>query len=213
MDRRVEAEWLDELAEEDERARGSRRDLRIINYLMGNERWLVGRAKASGVEGLVVEMGAGAGCLGKKLVRAVRGIRWRGVDLAGRPDGLAGSLEWVQSDLREAAVYAGCAAVAGSLVLHHFESEELERLGGVFSESSARHIWVVEPRRGALHTWQLRAGRLLGFNGITLHDGVVSVRAGFRGEELPEMLRLAEGGWHWRVAESWLGAYRLEAWR
>lgn len=213
MDRRVEAEWLDELAEEDERARGSRRDLRIINYLMGNERWVVRRVAGRGVQGLVVEMGAGAGCLGEKLVRAVGGIRWRGVDLAGRPEGLGRSLEWKQSDLREAAVYTGCAAVVGSLVLHHFEAGELERLGGVFSESSARHIWVVEPRRGELHSWQLRAGLLLGFNGITLHDGVVSVRAGFRGEELPELLRLADGGWEWRLEESWLGAYRLEAWR
>jgi hypothetical protein len=46
---------------------------------------------------------------------------------------------------------------------------------------------------------------------VTKHDGSVSIDAGFRGDELPQLLGLEPATWTWTVAETWSGAYRMIA--
>jgi hypothetical protein len=122
-------------------------------------------------------------------------------------------VDWHSADLREASLYEGADLLLGCLILHQFEEKDLARLGEIVMKSSIRRMLFAEPRRAPLHVWQLRAGRLLGFNEVTLYDGPASIRAGFRGGELPRLLGLRENHWSWRLGETGLGAYRMEAWR
>jgi hypothetical protein len=79
MERVVEPEILDGLPANDPEARRSRRDLRLLNVLMGNERWLARQVAAhpeAAARG-VVEAGAGTGSAGGPDGGAVfRSRRW-----------------------------------------------------------------------------------------------------------------------------------------
>ena len=66
MERVVEPEILDELSGDDPRALRSRRDLRLINFLMGNERWILKQVRSADS---MVELGAGDGSLTRKLTK------------------------------------------------------------------------------------------------------------------------------------------------
>lgn len=237
MERRLAPEILDGLPATDPRAQRSRRDLRIINRLLGSGRWICNHLSLprgnhlslprphserrcnhlslTEGSGRVVEPGAGDGQLGKELLRVEPGLRYCGVDWVDRPADLPEALGWRCGDLRDPGHYAEAVLVVGRLVLHHLSAEELRELGVSWTQAGVRRILLVEPRRARLHEYQLAAGRVLGFHEVTLHDGAVSIRAGFRGEELPQLLGLDRGSgcWRWRVEESWWGAYRMEAWR
>ncbi|MFT6572490.1 MAG: 2-polyprenyl-3-methyl-5-hydroxy-6-metoxy-1,4-benzoquinol methylase, partial [Akkermansiaceae bacterium] len=63
MKREVKPELLDSLPGDDPEALRSRRDLRLINFLMGNERWIMRQE----IEGGMIELGAGSGYLTKQL--------------------------------------------------------------------------------------------------------------------------------------------------
>ena len=63
MERVIEPELVDSLAPDDPMAIRSRRDLRMINFIMGNERWIRGQVAShrdSAAKG-IVELGAGGG--------------------------------------------------------------------------------------------------------------------------------------------------------
>ncbi|MEM6280014.1 MAG: hypothetical protein AAF733_11080, partial [Verrucomicrobiota bacterium] len=62
--RLVIPEILDSLSHEDPAAQRSRRDLRLVNVLMGNYRWILERMRSSGVQEWI-EVGAGSGKLGE----------------------------------------------------------------------------------------------------------------------------------------------------
>ena len=91
-------EILDSLPPDDPAALRSRRDLRLINVLMGNQRW-ASRAIQAHLDSnaSVVEVGAGEGQLCQRL--QVAGYRVTGCDLAPRPAELAVSIDWRQGDL------------------------------------------------------------------------------------------------------------------
>jgi len=201
MERVVQAEILDSLAGDDRRALRSRRDLRLINFLMGNERWILGQLKGGE---RVVELGAGAGDLTRKLAE---GHEVTGLDLQGAPKGLEGS--WVEGDLFETLGRVGGEVVVANLILHHFQDEDLARLGELLG--SRRRLLIVEP-------WRSRVALAEGLglfpfvNGVTRHDMMVSIRAGFRRGELARLLGLGED-WVWREEVSLLGGIRVLAWR
>ncbi len=200
MKRVVEAELLDVLAADDPRARRSRRDLRLINALMGNERWIL----RQNLDGGLVELGAGEGGLTRKL--AGKGTV-TGLDLQKRPKGL--DLPWAAGDLFETLPSVTGDTVVANLILHHFEDEDLARLGQLLR--GRRRLVVVEPWRSRL---SLVEGGLLWplINGVTRHDMMTSIRAGFRKGELPRLLRLGDD-WQWREELSLLGGIRVLAWR
>lgn len=210
MERIVEPELLDGLPADDPDAVASRKDLRMINGIMGNTRWLR-RALLRRVrpQDLVVELGAGEGELGKSLSWDGE---YTGLDLQSMPPQWPENFEWVQGNVfaeeRAQEALGKASVVMGGLVLHHFSGEQLRELGRRCA--SARLLIFCEPVRRKLHLWQGSFLRLAGINRVTQHDLPVSVRAGFLGDELAEFLGLTKE-WECRVEMTFFGAYRFIA--
>lgn len=189
MERQLEAEILDDLEPDDPRAVASRRDLQRINFLMGNERWLLQevakrpQAAACGI----TEWGAGQGHLLKRL--ATYGPA-SGIDLVPRPAGLSSDIRWHAMDLFEADEQAAPPGglVIANLLLHHFDEAGLRRLGELARPAAA--LICVEPWR---HPVAMTMGKsmLPWVSEVTRHDMIVSIRAGFRVGELAGMLGLS----------------------
>jgi hypothetical protein len=206
MKRVVEPEILDALDPHKPEAIRSRHDLRLINFLMGNERWILTQVAAhpgSAAKG-ITELGAGSGELLGKLARlgAVTGY-----DLLPRPPRLPVSVVWRQGDLwRDSDQIRGGILVA-SLFLHHWQPDELLRLG-VLAERFEVLVFVEPLRTSAA----VKLGScLLPFVGdVTKHDMMVSIRAGFVAGELPELLGLSD---QWKISEQsdWRGGHRMLA--
>jgi hypothetical protein len=212
MPRQLQAELLDSLPPDHPDARHSRRDLRVINAVMGNHRWLARTLAGVLRDGeRVLELGAGSGELGRRLADAGRVVD--GLDLVPRPPDWPAGGAWHAADLLAFDGYGRCDAVIGNLIFHHFSDDQLAALGRALC-GSVRIIVACEPARSrfsqrlfALFAPLFRANR------VTLHDAHVSIAAGFRGDELPRLLGLAQPGWVWRCHHTLLGSYRMVAWR
>jgi hypothetical protein len=74
-------------------------------------------------------------------------------------------------------------------------------------------VIAVEPVRKKIHLWQANLLTSLGMNRVTRHDARISVKAGFYRNELPEGMGLDSERWNISLRQTWLGAYRLMAWR
>ena len=101
MKRAVVPEILDHLDSADPAAVRSRRDLRRINWLMGNFRWLERALRELGSPTSLVEVGCGDGRFISQL--AARG--WKdltAVDLAPPPPDLPENVTWLQQDVSSA---------------------------------------------------------------------------------------------------------------
>lgn len=212
MPRTIQPEILDSLPPHHPDAMHNRRDLRLTNRLMGNHRWIERILAARLHRGeRVLELGAGEGDLALRL--HARSIRVDGLDRWPRPAHWPPDLAWHQADLRRFPAYDHYAAIVGNLIFHQFEDAELHRLGAEFRHS-VRLIVAVEPVRHRVFQLAYRwLGALSGANRVSLHDAHVSIGAGFRGDELPRALGLAERDWEIRSSTTPLGAYRLLALR
>jgi hypothetical protein len=219
--RSVEPEWLDELDPGDARALRSRRDLRWLNTCMGSP-----AIAARSLRSLfpdhpprrLVDLGCGDGeFLLRVAARLAR--EWPDVTAvlldrqnsvpAQIPTGFQ-KLGWrtalVQADvfdwLQSSPPQTGDAMLA-NLFLHHFDGERLAMLLSVVAKR-ARGFVAVEPRRSA---WALGVSHLvgcIGCNGVTRHDAPLSVRAGFRGDELTA---LWPAGQDWSLQERATGRF------
>lgn len=209
MNRAIEPELLDSLPADDPDAAHSRRDLLVINKVMGNERWfrrefrrlLLPRQR-------VLELGAGNGEMGAALFSA--GFAIDGLDLLPRPAVWPAQTQWHRADLRAFGRYGEYSAVMANLVLHHLTAADLANLG--MGLSGARLIIASEPAR--LRRSQVLCAAmapLIGANRVTRHDARVSIAAGFLRDELPSALGLASAKWRWECDTSPLGAYRMIA--
>ena len=215
MKREVVPEILDELEPDHPDAIRARTDLRRINFLMGNHRWL--RHRLSCFEGdAIVELGAGDGELLRSL--AILPARLAGLDLAPRPGNLADEIDWIAGDLFETLPIFlersddTTTAIVANLFLHHFEPDRLEVLGHLINSRSVTRLCFSEPYRSRLAL--VESSLLLPFvNRVTRHDMPVSIRAGFRPGELPPLLQLDPATWQIRETVSALGGCRLEATR
>lgn len=209
MDRTLQPELLDSLSPDDPEALHSRRDLQIVNRIIGNERWFrreLGRHLRRGER--VLELGAGTGEMGLALSSVDFAID--GLDLWPRPKTWPRQAEWHRADLRRFGKYAEYPAVMANMTLHHFTAAELSLLGAQLT--GARLIVASEPaRRRCSKALFATLGPLLGANRITLHDARISIAAGFLGDELPHSLGLVNDRWSWRCEVSFLGAYRMIA--
>ena len=187
----------------------SRRELRWINAIMGTHRWLRKSLRARWQAGhRVLEIGAGDGSLWTPAL--VPPSQWTALDLAPRPTAWPESAHWLQEDLLQASLPEAEIVVA-NLFLHHFTPDLLATIGKQLP-ASCRLLIACEPARRSLHAWQGRAlSALLQLSDVTRHDMLVSIQAGFLGDELPAALGL--DGWKWRVSTSLLGAYHLTAWK
>lgn len=205
-------ELLDSLAPEHPDARQSRRDLRWVNALMGNHRWLLRVVPPRVRPGeRALEIGAGTGELALGLT--VRGRPTDALDRGPRPEKWPVACAWHEADARTFERYGDYAAVCGSLVFHHFSDGELGCLGERLA-AGVRVVAASEPVRRRLSQRLFAVvGRCLRANSVTLHDAHVSIAAGFQGDELPHLLGLRSAEWEWRCSTTWVGAYRMLAWR
>jgi 2-polyprenyl-3-methyl-5-hydroxy-6-metoxy-1,4-benzoquinol methylase len=212
MERSLEPELLDTLPPESEAARHSRRDLRLINAVMGNHRWIVRTLLARLRPGeRVLEIGAGGGELGRKLARS--GIIADGLDRCPAPAGWPAHLVWHQEDLSTFGGYANYQAVAANLVLHHLPAPDLAELGRRL-RGGPRVLCACEPARSraSQHLFSV-LGPLFGAHAVTRHDARISIAAGFLGGELPQALGLATNEWSLHCDQTALGGYRMIALR
>ena len=212
IQRIVVPELLDHLPADDAEALRSRRDLRRINFLMGNERWvcLALRRFPTAADRGIVEIGAGDGWLCQKLARLFPLAAVAAYDLAPRPGKLDERVEWHCGDLFEKEAPKAGGVLVANLFLHHFERDSLLELGRWM-----RHFEVLvinEPDRsqlphllgGLMHPW---------INRVTRHDMHVSITAGFAAGEIGSLLELDEKLWRFREISTWRGARRVVAWR
>ena len=213
-DRQVSPEILDSLPPDDPDAVASRRELRRLNAIMGNFHWVssVLRRHRLG-EGIVLEIGAGDGGLGRFLFEKIPELQKKfvGLDRMPRPIDWPPSSRWHQVDLWSAsgeALVRQASVIIANLVLHHFADDDLRHLGTLFNH--ARVLLINEPARRRLHLWQ---GAVISpfLNRVTRHDLPVSVRAGFRNDELARTLGLDPKQWRSVHSKTFLGACRLVA--
>src|ERR1044071_632852 len=207
----LEPEWLDSLPASDPKADRSRRDLRLLNVLMGNaghlaaaaRRALGGRARSE-----VVDLGAGDGTLMLRLARRL-GPGWRDIEVVlvdrrgivsaatrHRFERMSWRVRTVEADVLEwldQPFERRASLMAANLFLHHFNRTSLRRLLELASRRTDCFI-ACEPRRERLALGASRCLGLLGCNAVTRHDAVLSVRAGFTAKEL-SALWPANGDW------------------
>lgn len=207
MERVVQPELLDELPFDDPEAVRSRREICLINQLAGNFRWIRNELRKTPVE-RVIEIGAGSGGLLCALQGEGRSLV--GVDLAPRPPTLPASIDWKQNDLREVLRQGEGrgAAVVATLMFHQFEDGVLREMGKALRESEA--VLACEPLRSRRAKAGLALLRPI-FNRVTWHDGVISVRAGFRHGELAALLGFSPDAWEIKEGATPLGVYRFSA--
>lgn len=210
MPRTIQPELLDTLPPQHPEALHNRRDLRVINRLMGNPRWLEQTLAAqASPTARILEIGAGEGDFSRRLHR--HGWQVDALDLWPQPAAWPAAHRWHQADLRSFAGYADYDVIIGNLIFHQFTDQELATLGTELRRS-ARVILACEPLRRRLSQVSYRViGRLFGANHVSLHDGHVSIDAGFVGTELPETLGLTEPEWNVRCDATVRGASHLIA--
>jgi hypothetical protein len=244
MHRVVAAETLDGLAVDDPAAMRSRRDLRRVHSAMGT-RLIVLRAlramtasRRQAAPLRVLELGAGDGSLMLGVARAL-GPAWPQVELTlldrqalVSPATIAryAKLGWtavakVVDVFDWAAPAADAQSVGGTtarwdlintnLFLHHFEAAQLAALLGAIVARTDR-FFACEPRRD----WLALAGSHLigaiGANAVTREDAVLSVRAGFCGDELTDLWPVQGAPWQMQEYSAGLFSHcfraeRLEA--
>lgn len=208
----VRPEILDHLPADDPEAARSRRDLRTINFLMGNERWIcrtVRRFPETAARG-IVEIGAGGGALAGKLAGLFPDAPLTACDLAPRSASLDGRVLWSQGDLLADGTSMSGGVLVANLFLHHFEGEALRQLGKLCDGFEV--VVFNEPDRGFLpHVLGMLMWPFI--NRVTRHDMHVSIRAGFAEGELAGFLGLDPETWRVRETSTWRGARRMIGWR
>jgi len=209
MNRILEAELLDHLDPADPGAVRSRRDLRIMDFFLGNSRWILrSLCRFHHGPGRLVELGAGEGLLCRRIEEANPGTSVVGLDLIGRPPGLPPSIRWVSGDFLRTLPSVEAEVCCGSLILHHLGAPSLRRLGSLLGRCSL--LLFAEPYRGML---PLRMSGLASpFVGkVTRHDMPASIRAGFRKGELAGLLGLNPARWEIREFVTRRGTLRFAA--
>lgn len=226
MNRRVEPELLDTLPPADPRAARSRRDLRRVNAWMRHHA-IMARALEKNWNAAafrqITELGAGDGDF---LLRVAQKMKARPAASRPAPPEVRATLLDRQPDVsaetlaafaaqgwRAEAVVADVFAwpqtsaaagvVLANLFLHHFEDARLAELLRRISQRAKLFI-ALEPRRAR---WPLLCSRLLGAigcNDVTRHDAVVSVRAGFSGNEISALWPDKQ---NWQLTEQSAGAF------
>jgi hypothetical protein len=200
LTRRVEAETLDHLREDDPRAIRSRHDLRRINRIMGNVSIVDSLLKDSLARppSRIAELGAGDGSLllsvARRRARAWPGVALTLVDqqnlLSASTSAAFAELGWtVQAAPMD--VFAWLEAqdhprydvIVANLFVHHFEADALSRLFRAIAQITGCFI-ACEPRRTRVALLGSHLVGAIGANAVTRRDAVLSVRAGFRDQEL-----------------------------
>jgi hypothetical protein len=208
VQRLVAAETLDRLDAADPAAQRSRRDLRRIHLAMRTQAIVVqalnrlALARRGAAPLRVLEIGAGDGTLMLGVAKSLL-PRWPQVALTlldrqslVEPATMAAYAEvgWTATGLVADIVDWSAAAppdarparwdlIVANLFLHHFEGRPLGALLGAVA-ARADCFFACEPRRSGLALVGSHLVGALGANAVTREDAVLSVHAGFRGQEL-----------------------------
>jgi hypothetical protein len=211
----VQPELLDTLLPDDPVAIRSRRDLHRVNTWMRNHAIVADalqKALNHHAPGQITELGAGDGnfllCVAQKISPHWRDTKATLIDLKKNISvetlaafaALGWHAEAVVADVFDWPQIDSDIVVA-NLFLHHFEDTRLAELLRRVSRRTQFFI-ATEPRR-----WPLFCSRLLraiGCNDVTRHDAVISVRAGFYGNELSALWSDKQ---NWRLTEQRAGAF------
>ena len=201
LPRRVEAELLDDLNAGDPRAQRSRDDLRRLHRAMGTLSIATRALDSTTLNSPprnILELGAGDGSMMLRLAQR-RAARWPGVKVT-----LLDRLDLVDAHILSGLKDAGWTAdvvamdvfdwlarpsiarwdiVFANLFMHHFSPDALDRLLLMIAARS-RVFFCCEPRRSALPLAASHLVGLLGAGPVTRMDAVLSVHAGFAGQEL-----------------------------
>lgn len=218
MLRSVEPEWLDALPADDPRAVRNRRDLRLMNRIMGHAEIIrrMPLAQLCTQAPRIAELGAGDGTLMLRVVSATAGWTRAEIVLVDRQPVVstetlsryvdrrcrvsvqaADVFDWLA---RQTSAYD---AIVANLFLHHFASSQLAKLFTLAAACTKLFV-ACEPRRARLPLAASHMLGLIGCNDVTRHDAVLSVRAGFSGRELSRLWRHSEG---WTLEEGRAGLF------
>ncbi len=234
--RRLSPERLDHLAPADPQAIRSRADLRRINRLIGSVGLITQALQAHAIRmpsgqdhrpQRIIELGAGDGSLmlrlAKKFVQ-----QWPGAHLTllDRQNVISASTldefdrlgwtvdvlcrdvnEWIAASVRERWDMA-----IANLFVHHFDSPTISALFAVLGERSNLFM-ACEPRRSRLPLLASRLVFLAGANAVTREDAVLSVRAGFSGEELSALWPRSASRWVLQEGPAGLFSHTFVAYR
>jgi hypothetical protein len=233
MPRTVGVEVLDGLPATDPAAVRSRRDLRRVHRFMSTRSILLSALRqmtpprTGATPFRILELGAGDGSLMLRVARALA-PQWPSVELTlldrqalvddATVAGYA-ALGWTaDTSVMDVLDWAGDSTgarlqgdgtarwglVIANLFLHHFQDMQLAALLDAVAASTDRFL-ACEPRRH----WVALAGSHLigaiGANSVTRTDAVLSVHAGFRGNELQALW--PNQGVEWRIHEYAAGAF------
>jgi hypothetical protein len=219
--RLVEPEWLDALAPDDPRAVRSRRDLARVNALMSNAGIVAAALDPLPARPRIAELGAGDGHFASRMLRRLRGVKGHLVLVDRTPtlpsatrralEALGWTVEVARADVFEWLASAEpCDAIYANLFLHHFDDAALGRVLAHVANRCTRFV-ACEPRRSSFALSGSRLLGLIGCNDVTRHDAVVSVRAGFTGEEItalwPDDARVTRGEARWALGETRAGFF------
>ena len=204
----VEREWLDDLPQSDPRAARSRRDLRVVNRIMGHA-GPISEALQRNMRTAtprIAELGAGDGTLLLRVLQKSPQLGSADIVLVDIQPAVSAEAiaEYGQCGHRMTAAAADATewlgaqrsaydAIIANLFLHHLERRELEALFVLAAACTTLFI-ACEPRRARLPLAASHLLGLVGCNDVTRHDAVLSVRAGFSGQEL-SMLWPPGPGW------------------
>jgi hypothetical protein len=113
---------------------------------------------------------------------------------------------WTQADVLQSEHWPEATVIVANLFIHHFSAEQIGWLGAQVRQR-AQCFLAAEPLRARLPMVNgALIGALCDFNRVTWNDMMISIRAGFRDDELPRLMGWTSG---WRVSHTLLGAYRL----
>lgn len=209
LNRVIVPELLDSLSPADPQAIRSRKDLGWIDFFLGNSRWIVRQLERQNpAPARILELGAGEGALCRRINALLPHTTVTGLDLIGRPAHLPAAIQWRSGDFFETLPQCEADVCVGSLILHHFPDGALSALGTRLR--SFRTIAFCEPFRSRLPL-ALSALSCTFMGEVTRHDMPVSIRAGFRLGELPELLGLDSKNWTLSESSHWRGSLRLIA--
>jgi SAM-dependent methyltransferase len=191
--RRIEAELLDHAPRD--QAEANLADLVRLNRRFGGHsvaRRVLGQVAKRGERFTLLDVGAASGDTGR-LVRelypgaSVISLDQNSVNLAAAP------APKVIGDAFELPFRpASFDYVFASLFLHHFTDDQVTRLLEIFYAAARSAVLICDLERHVVPYFFLPLSKLFfGWSRITVHDGMVSVRAAFRSDELLKLARRA----------------------
>ena len=195
----LQEEMLDGLPEDDPGAMRSRRDLQRLNRIMGSAGIIAQALKRSRhAPKRIIELGTGDGSLMLALAKRFA-VDWPGVhvtlldrlNLVGSAtveefNRLGWTVEILQADVlawAESPMTRRWDIGLANLFIHHFDSKQIHLLFDALGQRADLFV-ACEPRRSQLPLFASKLVGLIGANAVTRKDAVLSVQAGFYGQEL-----------------------------